>query len=337
LKGQKFVDRRVFVRDVVYTFLAAPLVAAAQPANRVKRVGFLAPVRSDVRSSLNEAFALGLRELGHVDGQNVIVEWRYGDGTQQRLTALAAELVRIPVDVIVVAGPIPLRAAREATATIPIVMAASSADPVGDGVAASLARPGGNITGLTYAVTTERFGKQLEMLKEIAPAASRIAVWWDLDLAQFRQSWATPLDVAARNLGLQVLEPFQVLDEATIDPAFASMNQQRADAVLVAIGGPTHRYRARVAATALAHRLPTMSAFKQFTEDGGLVSYGPSFPDIYRRAASYVDRILKGAKPGELPIELPSKYELVINLATARALGLTVPQSLLVRADEVIQ
>ena len=332
------MDRRVFVRDVVLTFLAAPLVVTAQPASRVKRVGFLAPIRPNVPTSpLAEAFPLGLRELGYVDGQNLIVEWRYGDGTPQRLAALAEELVRIPVDVIVVGGPIPLRAAREATATIPIVMCASSADPVGDGIAASLARPGGNITGLTYAVSTERFGKSLEVLKEIAPAASRIAIWWDLDLAHFRQTWATPLEGAARKLGLQILEPFQVLDEAAIDPAFASINRQRADAVLIVIGGPTHRYRARVAATAVEHRLPTMSAFREFTEDGGLISYGPSFPDVYRRAASYVDRILKGAKPGELPIELPSKYELVINLATARALGLTVPQSLFVRADEVIQ
>jgi putative ABC transport system substrate-binding protein len=300
-------------------------------------VGFLAPVRPDARTQLDQAFAAGLRELGYVDGKNVLIEWRYGDGSPQGLAALAAELARVPVDVIVVGGPIPLRAAREATTTIPIVMVASSADPVGDGVAASLARPGGNITGLTYAVSTERFGKQLEVLKEAAPAVSRVAVFWDLDLALFRQSWAAPLDAAARKLGLQILEPFHVLEEAGIEPAFASMKRQRADALLVAIGGPTQRYRARVAATALEHRLPTMSAFRQFTADGGLVSYGPSFPEIYRRAASYVDRILKGAKPGDLPIELPSKYELVVNLRTAKALGVTLPQSLVVRADEVIQ
>lgn len=331
------MHRRAFIRDAVGAFLAAPLVASAQSAGRVIRIGYLAPVRANAGPQLDEDFSIGLREHGLVDGQNVIVEWRYGDGTPQRLAELAAELVRLPVDVLVVAGPIPLAAASKATTAIPIVMVASSADPVGDRLVASLARPGGNITGLTYAANTERFGKQLQVLKEIAPAVARIGIWWDLPLAQFRQSWAKPLGAAAGTLGLQIAGPFQVLDEAAIDPAFDAMRKQRVDAVLVAIGGPTSRYRPRVAATALGRRLPTMSAFREFTRDGGLVSYGPSFPDIYRRAASYVDRILKGAKASELPIELPSKHELVINVATARALGLRIPQPLLLRADEVIQ
>ncbi len=216
-------------------------------------------------------------------------------------------------------------------------MLAASSDPVGEGLGASLARPGGNIAGLTYAVSPDRFGKQLELLKDAAPRISRVAVWWDLDMALFRQSWAAPLTTAARKLGLEVMEPVQVLNEEGIDSAFAAMRRQRADALLVAISGPTQSYRARVAATALRNRLPTVAAFREFTAEGGLLSYCPNFPEVYRRGAAYVDRILKGAKPGELPVELPSKYELVVNVKTANALGLTIPQALLLRADELIR
>jgi putative ABC transport system substrate-binding protein len=190
---------------------------------------------------------------------------------------------------------------------------------------------------LTYAVSLERFGKQLELLKEAAPGISRIAVWWDMEMTIFSQSWAVPLETAARKLGLQIQPPVQVLARDGVEGAFATMKQQRADALLVAIGGPTYGYRADVAAVALRNRLPTVAAFKEFTEAGGLLSYGPDFSSIYRRAASYVDRILKGTPPGDLPIELPTKYELAINLKTAKALGLTISQSLLLRADEVIR
>jgi len=216
-------------------------------------------------------------------------------------------------------------------------MVASSSDPVGDGLVKSLARPGGNLTGLTYAVSSERFGKQLELLKEAAPGVSRIAVWWDMQMTIFQQSWAAPLEAAARKLGLQIQAPVQVLVRDGVEGAFAAMKQQRADAVLVVLGGPTFEYYADVTTMALRNRLPTLAALKQFTAAGGLLSYGPDLPAIYRRAASYVDRILKGTPPGDLPIELPTKYELAINLKTAKALGLTIPQSLLGRADQVIE
>ena len=242
------------------------------------------------------------------------------------------------VDVIVVAGPSPLPAARKATRAIPIVMIASSADPVGEGIAVSLARPGGNVTGLTYAVSpTERFGKQLELLKEAAPRISRVAVLWDFDMAHYRQTWAAPLATAARKLAIEVLEPVQVLKEGDVEGGFATMRRQRADALLVVMGGPALPFRGRVADAALRDRLPTVSAQKDLTDAGGLLSYGPDFAEMNRRGAAFVDRIFRGAKPGDIPIELPTKYELVVNLKTAKVLGLAIPQSLLLRADEVIQ
>ena len=234
-------------------------------------------------------------------------------------------------------GPQPLEAARKATKTIPLVMIASSSDPVAEGVALSLARPGGNITGLTYAVSSDRFGKQLELLKSAVGRIARVAVLWDLDLEMFRRFWAAPLADAGRMLGLEVQEPVRVTDAQGLPAAFALMKQRRADAILVATGGPLNAARARVGEFAIQYRLPTIAAFKALPRAGLLMSYGPDLPDIHRRAAGYVDRILKGARPGDLPIELPTKYELVINLKTAKALELTIPQTLLQRADEVIQ
>jgi putative ABC transport system substrate-binding protein len=277
-----------------------------------------------------------MTELGYTPGRNLVVEYRFAEGQLDRLPGLAAELVGLPVDLLVVAGPSPLQAARAATKTMPIVMLAGSSDPVGEGVAVSLARPGGNITGLTYAVSPERFGKQLELLKEASPHVSRVAVWWDQQMSLFHQSWAAPLRAAAQRLGLEVLDPIQVLDPAGVDGAFVAMRRQRADALLVAIAGPTNRYRSRVAKAAIENRLPTMAAMRDFAVDGGLLSYGPNFSEMYRRGATFVDKILQGVKPGDLPIELPSKYELVINLSTAKALGLSISQSLLLRADQVI-
>ena len=190
---------------------------------------------------------------------------------------------------------------------------------------------------MTYAVSPERFGKQLELLKEAAPGISRIAVYWDLQMTIFHQTWAAPLETAARKLGLQIQPPIQVLARDRVEGAFATMKQQRADAVLVVQGGPTNAYLADVATMAMRNRLPTIAALKEFTEAGGLLSYGPDLSGSWHRAASYVDRILKGTPPGDLPIELPTKYEFAINLKTAKALGLTIPQSLLLRADDVIQ
>ncbi len=332
--------RRTFLKAAVIGIIAAPRAVAAQPAGKAYRIGLLSPAMPPVGSDaalIEGSFTAELRELGYVEQRNIVIERRYAEGRLERLPELAAELVRLGVDVIVVTGPTPLSAAKTATTRIPIVMVASSGDPVGEGLVASLARPGGNLTGLTYAVSTERFGKQLELLKTAAPGISRIAIWWDSDIAIFQRSWAIPLETAARQLGLQVFPPIQVLDQTQVDSAFVTMKQQRADALLVAIAGPTQRYRQRVAELAIRYHLPTVAAFKEFTKDGGLISYGPDLPAIYRRAATYVDKILKGANPGDLPIELPTKYELFVNLKTAKALGLKIPQPLLLRADEVIQ
>jgi putative ABC transport system substrate-binding protein len=283
------------------------------------------------------AFQTGLRELGYLERQNLVMEWRFAGGAHARLPDLATDLVRSNVDVIVVAGPGPMQAAKAATTKIPIVMLAGSSDPVGDGLVASLARPGGNITGLTYAVSSERFGKQLELLKEAVGRLARVAVLWDLDIELYHRQWATPLGDAARRLDLQILGPVQVREPAQLDAAFALMTEQKAEAVLVVMGGALYQHRARVAELAVHHRLPTVAAFKEFPQAGGFMSYGPDLPDIYRRGSAYVDKILRGAKPGDLPIEQPTKYELVFSAKTARALGLTLPPSLLLRADQVIE
>jgi putative ABC transport system substrate-binding protein len=337
------MDRRTFLAGAA-ALLAAPLAAEAQPAGKVqqsgqlRRVGFLAlGSRPPTPDPVVEAIDQGLRDYGYVEGQNLIVERRWAYGDRGRLPSLAAELVRSRVEVILVAGPPPIEAVRQATTTIPIVMAAGSADPVAEGLAASIARPGGNITGVTYAVSPERFGKQLELLKSASIRLSRVAVLWDLDLDLFRRVWATPLREAAQALALQVQEPIQVHDEQQLPQAFATMQESRADAVLVATGGPLYGARALVGTLAVKHRLPTMAAFKEFPNAGGLMSYGPDLPDLYRKAAGYVGKILNGARPGDLPIEQPTKYELVINLKTAKALGLTIPPLLLARADQVIE
>jgi putative ABC transport system substrate-binding protein len=304
----------------------------------VYRVGFLA---TDTRPAAPppslEAFATGLRDLGYLEGQNLVIEWRFAEGVFTRLPDLAAELVRSGVDVIAVAGPGPIRAAREATKTIPIVMLAGSSDPVGEGLVASLARPGGNVTGLTYAVSPDRFGKQLELLKEAVGGVSRVAVLWDLDLALFRQTWATPLGEAARRLGLSLQGPVQVREPGQLDAAFAAMSEQRAQAILVVMGGAAYQHRARVAQLAVRSRLPTIAAFREFPEAGGLMSYGPNLPDIYRQGARFVDRLLRGARAAELPVEQPSKFDLVINLKTARALGIGIGPAVLAQATEIIE
>jgi putative ABC transport system substrate-binding protein len=338
------VLRRTLLCAIAASAGVAGLDVRAQRAARVHRIGVLVPGNAPSGAGptvgspdLMGGFLEGMRELGYTEGENIVFEWRFANGRLDRLPALAAELVRAPVAVILVAGPSPLRAAMDATKRTPIVMMAASSDPVAEGVAASLARPGGNVTGLTYAVTPERFGKQLELLRAAAPRVARIAVWWDSDLESFHRSWAVPLHEAARQLDVQVLAPVQVLQAGGVDPAFATLRQQGADALLVAIAGAANSYRARLATGAIENRLATMSAQRAFTREGGLISYGPDFRAIYRRAATYVDKILKGANAAELAIELPTYYELAINLKTAAALGLAIPQSLLLRADEVVQ
>ena len=321
------ITRRAFVGTLAGGLLAAPLVAEAQQAAKVPRIGFLA----NVRSPGTEGFQRGLRELGYVEGKNIIVEWRLAEGRLERLPELAAELVRLKVDVIVAPADPYVEAARKATTTIPIVFALV-ADPVGRGFVESLARPRGNITGLSN-VSRELAGKRLELLKEAAAGASRIGVLGNP--ATSALTWPET-EAAARSLGvhLKVQEAREVGD---LEAAFAAMRREGVEAVIELPDAMFYAQRRRIAGLALKHRLPVMSAFREFVEAGGLMAYGTDIGDLLRRSATYVHKILKGAKPADLPIEQPTKFELVINLKTAKALGLTIPPSLLLRADEIIQ
>jgi putative ABC transport system substrate-binding protein len=283
---------------------------------------------------LVEAFRQGLRDLGYVEGQNLVIEVRWAEGSEERLRDLAAELVRLQVEVIVAQGAAAIRAAQHATRTIPIVMAATS-DPVGQGFVASLAHPGGNITGLSF-LGAELPGKRLEILKETVPQSARIAVLVNPASPTYGTRMNN-LTVAARALGLQ-LHVVELRSADELDAAFAAMTRAGADALIVE-GEPLllDSLRGRTVDLAAQHRLPAMYSWKELVVAGGLMSYGPSLPDIFRHAATYVDKILKGAKPADLPVEQPTKFELVINLKTAQALGLTIPPSLLLQADEVIK
>jgi len=313
----------------------APLTAEAQPAAKVYRIGLLGslPPTAPGASRIWEGFFQGLQELGYVEGQNILIEGRfYGDRTE-RLPALAAELVRLKVDVIVAQGPPAPEAAQRATSTIPIVMTVHQ-DPVGSGLVASLARPGRNVTGLSV-LTTELVGKRLQLLKEAVPGISRVAVLLDpthpTAALQLREA-----EVAARSLKVQlhVLEARAPSDFAS---AFSAMTKDRAGG-LIAIGSLMFFVeRTRIVELAAQSRLPAVYGAKESAEAGGLMAYGPNLRESYRHAATYVDKILKGAKPADLPVEQPTKFELVINLKTAKALRLTIPPSLLQRADELIQ
>jgi putative ABC transport system substrate-binding protein len=321
---------------MVIGVLATPLAAQTPLTGKTARLGILALRPPLVANPATEALMQGLRDRGYVEGRNLVIEYPDALGREDRLPELAADLVRKQVDVILIIGPAPLEAARNATKTIPLVMVASSSDPVAEGVALSLARPGGNVTGLSYA-EPDRFKKQLELLKSAAVRVTRVAVLWDFDLKTYRRYWEVPLTDAGRILRLNLQEPVRVRDAQELPAAFAQMKDRQADAMLVASGGPLFQARAQVGELALQYRLPAIAAFKEYPQTGLLMSYGPDISDINRRAAGYVDKIFKGVKPGDLPIELPNKFELAINLKTAKALGLTIPQSLLLRADEVIQ
>jgi putative ABC transport system substrate-binding protein len=325
--------RRAFIGTLAGSLLAIPLAAEAQAPSKVPRIGFLSARPPTDNPYFIESFRQGLRELGYVEGQNIAIEYRFAEGRPERLPALTAELVRLKVDVIVTGGPPAPEAARQATGTIPIVFAVA-ADPVAEGLVASLARPGGNITGLA-SISGEVVGKQLELLKEVAPKVSRVAVLQnpsnDTHAHTLRQA-----EGAARALGVQ-LHIVQVHTPPEIDAAFTAMRSQRAGGVLVLRDPLFLTQRNQVAALAARSRLPAVYGFREEAEAGGLMAYGASVPFMYRRAATYVDKILKGAEPADLPVEQPTKFELVINLKTAKALGLTIPPSLLQRADEVIR
>src|SRR5712692_1525732 len=325
--------RHAFIGTLAGFLLVVPLAAEAQAPAKVPRIGFLSARPPTDNPYFIESFRQGLRELGYVEGQNIAIEYRFAEGRPERLPALAAELVRLKVDVIVAGGPPAPAAAKQATGTIPIVFAVA-ADPVAVGLVASLARPGGNITGLA-SISGEIVGKQLELFKEVAPKVSRVAVLQnpsnDTHPHTLRQA-----EGAARALGVQ-LHIVEARTPPEIDAAFAAMRSQRAGGVLVLRDPLFLTHRTQIAALAAKNRLPAVYGFKEEAEAGGLMAYGASVPLMYRRAATYVDKILRGAKPADLPVEQPTKFELVINLKTAKALGLTIPQSVLRRADEVIQ
>jgi putative ABC transport system substrate-binding protein len=324
------MDRRAFIGTLTGGLLAAPLAAEAQPARAVPRLGMLLTGSpSDMRQSRElDALTKKLGELGWVEGRTLGVETRWAKNTDS-LPALAAEVVRLGVDIILTPGPEATNAVRRATSAIPIVMIAST-DPRAVG-AAGLARPGGNVTGLTIGQFELVMEKRLELLKETLPGVSHVAILWGIGTADR----TAPLSAAARSLKL----PLQHLDvmNADFDGAFTTAKRAGAGAVMLVESPRTVVNRTRIAELGLKHRLPVMSQFSRLVEAGGLMSYGPDLSDLFGRAASYIDKILKGAKPADLPIEQPTKFELVINLKTAKALGLTIPQSLLQRADQVIE
>ena len=310
----------------------APPIAAQQPT-KVPRIGFLGASSASVLVARIEAFRQGLRDLGYVEGKNIVIEWRSAEGKLDGLPALAAELVRLKVDVIVTTGPAPTRPAKEATSTIPIVMAFDN-DPVGNGFVASLARPGGNITGLST-LAPEISGKQLEVLKEIVPRLSRVAVLGSSTTPGNAQS-LKETELAAGAFGVKV-QYLDVRDPKDIDTAFRATGKGRADAILVLTSPVFNPYRTEIADLAVKNRLPAIYSTPEFVEDGGLMTYGVSLTDLYRRAATYVDKILKGAKPADLPVEQPKKFEFIVNLKAAKQIGLTIPPNVLVRADRVIK
>lgn len=312
---------------------AAPLAVHAQPPQKIPRVGVLVGAAQG-DTQVTEPFRQGLRELGYVEGRNIVVEHRFAEGRLERYPDLAAQLVRLEVDVIVAPGTAAAQAARKATSTIPIVLV-TAGNPVGDGLIASFPRPGGNVTGLTMSVDQELGGKLVELLREAVPTVSRIAVLSNPLTAPHTAMMVTT-KAAARALGL-ALHPVSARRPDEIDGAFAAMARARADGLVVFSDPLFVSARTRIADLARNGRLPAIYSDGYITEAGGLMSYGPSVPDLFRRAAGYVDRILKGTKPAELPVERPSKLELVVNLKTAKTLGLTIPSSVLLRVDRTIE
>jgi putative ABC transport system substrate-binding protein len=328
------IDGRLpFIVTVTLIIFAAAFTADAQQPTKVPRIGFLSGTSRSPISARVEAFRQGLSELGYVEGKNIVIEYRFAEGQFDRLPALAAELVRLKAEVIVTTGPQPTRPAKAATSTIPIVMA-HDPDPVGNGFVASLARPGGNITGLAT-LAPEISGKQLELLKEIVPRLSRVAVFGTSTRPGNAQS-LKETDLAAGTLGVR-LQYLDVLGSKDIETAFQAASKGRAQAVLV-LGSPVlTSHRTQIVELAVKSRLPAIYISAEMVEVGGLMTYGVSYTDLYRRAATYVDKILKGAKPADLPVEQPMKFELVINLKAAKQIGLTIPPNVLVRADRVIK
>jgi putative ABC transport system substrate-binding protein len=318
---------------LVVTLAMCGARAEAQQPTKIPRIGYLGGISPSSNPARIERFRQGLRELGYIEGKNIVIEWRHHEGKLDRLPALAAELVRLKVDIIVTAGAPATRAAKEATVTIPIVMM-QVGDPVASGFVASLARPGGNITGLS-SLAPELSGKRLELLKETVPKLSRVAVFGTSTTPDNAQS-LKEVELAAGAFGMK-LQYLDVLDPKDIETAFRAAGKGRADAVLwLVAGGVTGAHRTEIAELAVKSRIPVIYDRRESVEAGGLMTYGVNVNDLDRRAATYVDRILKGAKPAELPVEQPTKFELIINLKAAKQIGLTIPPNVLARADKVI-
>jgi putative tryptophan/tyrosine transport system substrate-binding protein len=326
------LKRRDFITLVGGAAAAWPLAARAQQPGKLRTIGFLGQSTRSAASEWVAAFVQRLHELGWNEGRTVAIEYRWAEGREERFAQIAAEFVRLKVDIIVTSGTPQVLAAKQATSVIPIVFAAAG-DPVASGLVASLARPGGNATGLSSLVA-DLAGKRLELLREVAPALRRLAIMGNV---------GNPLTVlelgevqaAAGTLGLEV-HTLEIRQAQDITPAFEAL-KGRADALYVCIDALVNANRIRINTSALGARLPTMHGSRDYVEAGGLMSYGPNYPDLFRRSADYVDKILHGAKPGDIPVEQPTKFDLVVNLTTARALGLDLPPTLLARADEVIE
>jgi putative ABC transport system substrate-binding protein len=318
---------------VILSFVLAPLAAEGQQAGKIYRIGMLETTSMALNAANLDAFRQGLRELGYVEGRNFMIEYRSADGRRERFPELATELVRLKVDVILTRGTPAVMAAKNATGTIPVVMAASG-DPLLSGVVAGLARPGGNVTGLS-AIVVEVTGKRLQLLREVVPGVSRIASLLDMGNPNNALQWKET-EIVAQSLGVQP-QLLDVRKPGDFGGAFDAAIRQRAGAMVVGIDALTQANHRLIIDLAAKHRLPAIYATREFVDAGGLVAYGVSYPHLYHRAATYVDKILKGAKPADLPVEQPTKFEFVINLKTAKALGLTIPLSVLARADQVIE
>ena len=326
-------SRSLALAFIVLAALAVGQAANAQLSPKTPRIGLLFAPPESAHAPLRDAFLKGLQDLGYVEGRTIVIEKRYAEGKPERLPQLAAELVNLKVDVIVTAAFSPITAARQATTTIPIVFAATG-DPVAAGHVSSLARPGGNITGFSL-LATDTTSKRLQMLLEVSPRAKRVALLFnpeDFGMA-VRVSEAQS---AARALGMSIML-HEIRSGADFERAFAAMTQERPDALLAVVDATTLQHRGRIVAFAAVQRIAAIYETGEFVQSGGLMSYGPALADNYRRAAGYVDRILKGARPADLPVQQPSKIELVISANAARALGLPIPQSLLLRADRIIE
>ena len=326
------MDRRTFIGALTGSLLVGPLAAEAQSTGKIARVGFLTTTQAS--EPVDMAFRQGLRDLGYVEGRNVVIEYRSAHGKVERLPDLAAELAALRVDVVVAVTNPAIAAAKQATATVPIIMVVG-VEPVSAGFVASTAHPGGNITGLTFDVTEDTWAKRMSLLKETVPKVSRVLVFWNPDYPPNRARWTT-IESAGRSLHVTLLSA-EIRGIRDVGKGFVTASAGHAGALFVPGDPLLISLRSDIANLAVQHGLPSMSPYREGAEAGGLMAYGANLPDQLRRAAAYVNKILEGAKPADLPIEQPSKFELVINLKTAKALGLTIPPSLLQRADQVIE